>query len=571
RGAGYAGGSGACPRCKTPLKIPRPLAADSPNYVTGQRYLALPLTAAPADEIPTVVTDDMGPSRKFKCPDCGQLFESLPFEPHNPAQCPACSKTGTPLGQPTEFPRAKSDLQTKNSPPQQNVNESQIKPNDIVDGYLVLQPAESQEADTVIEGIAVDDNGNEINDQPAVENAQQKIPQDIPPQKTSKAQSDAKPQPEESQITSEKRISHPLSRSRTQTNALKTPPNIKNIPEGKWIYFIKGKVTGPLDTQSIRNMLAKGELSQSVLVWKSGMDNWLPADTFDELRIENQVAVPEKISFQDDSSTASAKTLNSRLQFLLWLAVILWAIVILTFLTRKTLKDIGIEAYTACVVVLLSFSAAGLGLGVMLIIKYGRSFLKSGIKSCIEWLSAMVAFICAIAISFSVYTHVDTTPVFENVEQYNKIAMDGFNSLYAGNFNDTLNRVNWETFVFNKRNVGQEFKSAATQKQKMLIIADVMDKLRKQVDTASVYGSRTLRTAQSQPAGSQPSTQPQKTAATDPQIPVLLIYSWTVTKQNADGTEVRGYCRNGCRINITIRGGMITEISIRQPEESKTE
>lgn len=580
----YAGGSGACPRCKTQLRIPKPLAPDAPGYVAGQRYVAQPLASTSPEDQPVIVTAEMGLSRKYKCSGCSQFFESLPDQPYNSAQCPACKKNGVPIGQPVEFPRysptkaeEKSETEAKveeqPAPTEVQDEKPQEKKDDTVDGYLVLQPAEDEDVDVIVEGVAVDENGNEIATAP-----KQEQPHDVPAPEPHEITPEILPEPQKGEPPApqpvEKRVSHPLSRSRPQSKPSQALPDIQNVPEGHWTYFIKGKVAGPLDTQKFRDMLSSGELSQSVLVWKPGMDSWQPADSFDELKVEVPSISPGEISFHDDASATAVNILLSRLHFLLWLAVILWAIVILMFLTRKTLEDLGIQAYTTTVTILLSFSLAGLGMGVMLMLKHNRSFIKSGGKAFVEWLAAMVAFACAIAISFSVYTHFDPRPQFENEELYESIARDGFDCLYSGDFNDTLNKINWDALVFNGRNVGEEFKAASSQKQKMLLIAEIMDRLREQINPSPISApARTqpdTQPAATMPAATQPATQPVIQPATQSPDGVEhikknmpIVCNWVVVRQTAGDTVVMGRCRNTKKINLTVRGGMITEISIK--------
>lgn len=42
----------------------------------------------------------------------------------------------------------------------------------------------------------------------------------------------------------------------------------------QWYYGKNGEQQGPVDIETIRSMLASGQLAQSDLVWKEGMANW---------------------------------------------------------------------------------------------------------------------------------------------------------------------------------------------------------------------------------------------------------------------------------------------------------
>lgn len=59
-----------------------------------------------------------------------------------------------------------------------------------------------------------------------------------------------------------------------------TPPPLPNSVT----YYIEkeGKAAGPFDTQTILNSIATGELQSNVLMWKSGLANWMPASSFTE-------------------------------------------------------------------------------------------------------------------------------------------------------------------------------------------------------------------------------------------------------------------------------------------------
>ena len=45
---------------------------------------------------------------------------------------------------------------------------------------------------------------------------------------------------------------------------------------GEWYYGIDGAQRGPVDDDEMRAMLASGMINQNALVWKDGMEGWLP-------------------------------------------------------------------------------------------------------------------------------------------------------------------------------------------------------------------------------------------------------------------------------------------------------
>lgn len=52
----------------------------------------------------------------------------------------------------------------------------------------------------------------------------------------------------------------------------------------QWYYSKNGTQLGPIGTEDIQAKLASGEISQTDLVWKDGMPDWLPAGQVAELR-----------------------------------------------------------------------------------------------------------------------------------------------------------------------------------------------------------------------------------------------------------------------------------------------
>lgn len=60
-----------------------------------------------------------------------------------------------------------------------------------------------------------------------------------------------------------------------------TPPS---IPTEKYYVAVDGKATGPFDMKKLKEMAESGKLMSSSLLWKSGMKEWVRADTIDELK-----------------------------------------------------------------------------------------------------------------------------------------------------------------------------------------------------------------------------------------------------------------------------------------------
>lgn len=61
------------------------------------------------------------------------------------------------------------------------------------------------------------------------------------------------------------------------------------IPTSGFYIAVDGKKKGPFDISRLRKMMQDGSFSSDTLVWKEGMDNWIPAEEAEELRSLFQV------------------------------------------------------------------------------------------------------------------------------------------------------------------------------------------------------------------------------------------------------------------------------------------
>ena len=50
-----------------------------------------------------------------------------------------------------------------------------------------------------------------------------------------------------------------------------------------WFYAKNGSQQGPVDTEALKAMLARGEVSPSDLIWRDGMNDWTPAGRVAEI------------------------------------------------------------------------------------------------------------------------------------------------------------------------------------------------------------------------------------------------------------------------------------------------
>lgn len=60
-----------------------------------------------------------------------------------------------------------------------------------------------------------------------------------------------------------------------------TPPP---VPKNEYNVAVDGKATGPYDIKTLKQMISNGQFFKDSLVWKQGMDEWVRADSIDELK-----------------------------------------------------------------------------------------------------------------------------------------------------------------------------------------------------------------------------------------------------------------------------------------------
>jgi hypothetical protein len=135
----FAGGKGACPRCKSRLRIPHPLTPDSPGFFPGARYLA----ERAQDKVPAgsarLVTTRLGASSRYQCSRCNEPFESLQFGACDKGRCPACGHINEiPVLADVIFPRGRVS---------QSSQEPSVDPESLAEASATAQtPSPSDEA-----------------------------------------------------------------------------------------------------------------------------------------------------------------------------------------------------------------------------------------------------------------------------------------------------------------------------------------------------------------------------------------------------------------------------------------
>ena len=53
----------------------------------------------------------------------------------------------------------------------------------------------------------------------------------------------------------------------------------------QWYYAVAGQQQGPVDTETLRKLIASGQVGQQDLVWKDGMANWVAPGQVPELAV----------------------------------------------------------------------------------------------------------------------------------------------------------------------------------------------------------------------------------------------------------------------------------------------
>ncbi|MBN1554510.1 MAG: DUF4339 domain-containing protein [Phycisphaerae bacterium] len=307
--AEYAGGRGVCPRCKTPLRIPRPLPENHPDFIEGLRYLAelFDTTALPPTERPPIVTRAMGPSARFRCEQCEREFESLTVADRPRGQCPNCNTVNeTPIVTTVDFPREYASV--TRTPVSSGPRESGW----IMDGDFLVAPrsADQDPSDSIIQGLPL------ISDQPggSILNGAQKYNPEI-----------------EAQLAT--------------TLAPETSP-VAEEDARQWFYLLREHQHGPVSTLKLQQLIQTGKVGLSVLVFHDGLKGWRPVEEFEELRAwakpgREEEPAPVETRTSPSLSVHEIKHFHQKFVRLLWMFIIAGVIFTLGLVMRQTLLAVG--------------------------------------------------------------------------------------------------------------------------------------------------------------------------------------------------------------------------------------
>lgn len=74
------------------------------------------------------------------------------------------------------------------------------------------------------------------------------------------------------------------------------PPALPEAPKVEFFVAQNGKPAGPFAIDKVKEMIAAGQIDRATLVWRKGMQNWLPAEKAPEIE-PMLAAVPKPVPF----------------------------------------------------------------------------------------------------------------------------------------------------------------------------------------------------------------------------------------------------------------------------------
>lgn len=326
----FGGGKGSCPRCKTQLRIPKPLPADMPDYEEGIRYVAEPIGSPRAmSETPDVVRPQLGPSVRYRCEHCGDGYESLKSPKWEQGLCPRCGTVNKQVIRSVVFPRparrvkphedrnALGGDETVAQKAQADADAADARiekdaPIEIRDGFLVASKARRiPDGAEIIDGRPLGQ-GEALDGDPDIAGA---MPTDMEAQ-----------EPEET-----------------------TPPADVDEGEALWQYLLQGKKHGPVSEAKLMRLLAGGQISPSVMVFREGMAGWHPLEDVEALAqgIDRVQAAEEAQEAAEPPaplppvSVRSTREISDACARLMWLFLTGACLTVLLAVTQDTFHFIG--------------------------------------------------------------------------------------------------------------------------------------------------------------------------------------------------------------------------------------
>lgn len=440
--AEYAGGRGVCPRCKTPLRIPRPLPGNHPDYVDGLRYLAdlFDANPAPPSERPVIVNNTAGPSSRFKCRSCGREFESLKPTGRHQGQCPNCNTiNNAPVTASVEFPRHyASEHQPTVSPGTDETGWG-------MDGdFLVAPRSENQDpSDSIIQGLPL--HSGDLEAPGTALNGVQKCAPDIEAQLAASLSPDAGAKPAKD--------------------------------TRRWFYLLREHQHGPVSTTKLQELIRGGNVGLSVLVFHEGLKGWRPIEEFEELR---QCASPDRasepIAPAQPSSGMTAHELRREYQkflYLLWLFITAGSIFTLGLVMKQTLIALGQKFFVYTNLILSCLIFLCLLYGILLLLRKRDVFRRAPFSVRLRtWIGFGGLVACMVTTLVLPLTWRNETQIELDERSIYK-AQEIFLLLREGDVKKTYGKVDWQTLRVNGREYGERFKNTNSQEDRQALMDSV--------------------------------------------------------------------------------------------------
>jgi hypothetical protein len=451
----FSGGRGACPRCKTPLRIPKPLPDDLPDYEKGIRYIAEPVGSTRArSETPDVVRPQHGPSVRYHCSDCGESYESLKTPRWEQGQCPRCSTVNQQMLKQVTFPR-----------PDRRV--APFEDRDALGGDEAVAVQAQKEADAVDHRIdqetALEMRGEFLLARPAAN-----VPDD--------AQIiDGRPLSEADNIEDAPDITGSLP---TDMEAHEAEPPESPEPDAVWLYLLQGKKQGPVSESKLIEKLDAGDISPSVLVYTEGMDGWHPIENVEALanRVAEVQAARQAVDKDQkiDAPLPPAPVRPTReiadaCARLMWLFLAGAALTVLLGVTQDTFHHIGREVLLAAGLVLAILQAGTVAYGVVTVSRNFTIFRRLPSSSRTQAIIGIggLATSTTIAVTLAILAPNEPMRPQPGLQDTDLLqAQNVFNVMTAGDEDAIRSLVDLEELNFFGRAFGEQYQALEKQTEK---------------------------------------------------------------------------------------------------------
>lgn len=536
----FAGGLGSCPRCQTRLRIPRKPPQGTPGFKPGMRLIAEPAQTHRA-ALPAIVTPGLGPSKRYTCTQCGEQYESLQGSTCPAGQCPKCKTHNQPVVDGVSFPRPPNESASRN--PSQAPSEKELAP---ASTDARIAPDEQAPPTATSAG----------EDQPA--------PQPPPAEPSDEEWTTegeyllAKPArnqtPDETvlqgmAINGEMTVDEDLD---ARSELLSAEPDLPEMPQaaepvvGKgWHYLQKDQQSGPVSAGQIAHLLASEKINLSTLVWRDGMDGWVPLESVEELAPAFDTAdEPAPTSPARPGPRRSARrakrTMSAHCQVVLWMGIASACVVLMLYVLRETILLLGGRAFAIAAGGLAVVLLGGVVLSLARILARRQQFraVSRGSRSS-AWIGLGIL---AAALAATVMLAVVVKPPRREipVDRYLADAQRACRVILTGQ-DDQMHRViDWHHLNLNGRDLGSEYTQASSVEDKDAVVASFLQRV------------RPVLRAVSGPADTQPD-QPGR-------------LQWRMVNHSLQVTTVMlRNTQTGQEVRFQVQAGMLVGVTLPQP------